>query len=59
MTATKMTGNQGSRRVLEKAGLRYVRTFFEEWPDHIEGAEHGDVDYALSREEWAAAARHR
>ncbi|MEU5235651.1 GNAT family N-acetyltransferase [Streptomyces lydicus] len=59
VTATTMTVNRGSRRVLEKAGLRYVRTFFEEWPDPIEGAEHGDVDYALSREEWAAAARHR
>ncbi|MFF7410820.1 GNAT family N-acetyltransferase [Streptomyces lydicus] len=57
VTATTMTVNRGSRRVMEKAGLRYVRTFFEEWPDHIEGAEHGDVDYALSREEWAAAAR--
>ncbi|MFH8678297.1 GNAT family N-acetyltransferase [Streptomyces lydicus] len=57
VTATTMTVNRGSRRVLEKAGLRYVRTFFEEWPDHIEGAEHGDVDYALSREEWAAARR--
>ncbi|MEV7378034.1 GNAT family N-acetyltransferase [Streptomyces lydicus] len=55
VTATTMTVNRGSRRVLEKAGLRYVRTFFEEWPDHIEGAEHGDVNYALSREEWAAS----
>ncbi|WP_078877542.1 GNAT family N-acetyltransferase [Streptomyces sp. 150FB] len=47
-----MTVNTGSRRVLEKAGLRYVRTFFEEWPETIEGSEHGDVEYAVSREEW-------
>ena len=52
VTATTMTVNTRSRRVMEKAGLRYVRTFFEEWPDHIEGAEHGDVEYAVTREEW-------
>ncbi len=42
-----MAVNTGSRRVLEKVGLRYVRTFHEEWPDHVEGAEHGDVEYGL------------
>ncbi|WP_067810816.1 GNAT family N-acetyltransferase [Actinomadura kijaniata] len=52
VVATTMTVNTGSRRVLEKTGLRYVRTFFEEWPDPVEGAEHGDVEYALTREEW-------
>ncbi|MFE6742913.1 GNAT family N-acetyltransferase [Streptomyces tubercidicus] len=54
--ATTMTVNHRSRRVMEKAGLRYVRTFFEEWPDPIDGAEHGDVEYALSYDEWATAA---
>lgn len=47
IVAYTMTVNAGSRRVLEKVGLRYVRTFHEEWPDYIEGAEHGDVEYAL------------
>lgn len=47
VVACAMAVNTGSRRVLEKAGLRYVRTFHEEWPDPIEGAEHGDVEYAL------------
>jgi len=41
--------------VLETAGLRYVRTFFEQWPEYIEGAEHGDVEYALSLESWQAS----
>ena len=27
-------------------------TFFEQWPEPIEGAEHGDVEYALTRETW-------
>ncbi|MFD5751992.1 GNAT family N-acetyltransferase [Streptomyces sp. NPDC127033] len=52
VTAQTMTVNTGSRRVLEKAGLRYVRTFFEEWPESIEGSEHGDVAYELTREDW-------
>lgn len=51
--ATTMTVNVGSRRVMEKAGLRFVRTFFMEWPEYIAGAEHGDVEYAITREEWA------
>ncbi|WP_367132309.1 GNAT family N-acetyltransferase [Saccharothrix sp. HUAS TT1] len=42
-----MVVNTGSRRVLEKVGLEHVRTFHEEWPEHVEGAEHGDVEYAL------------
>lgn len=52
VVATTMTVNHASRRALEKAGLTLVRTFFEEWPEYIEGAEHGDVEYALDREEW-------
>lgn len=55
VVATTMTVNVGSRRVLEKAGLRLVRTFFAEWPEYIPGAEHGDVVYALTREAWAAS----
>jgi len=51
--ATTMTVNIASRRVMEKAGLRYVRTFFQEWPDRIEGDELGDVEYALERGEWS------
>ncbi|MEV3988120.1 GNAT family N-acetyltransferase [Streptomyces sp. NPDC049837] len=54
VSAQTMTVNAGSRRVLEKCGLRYVRTFFEEWPDVIEGSEQGDVEYALTREDWLA-----
>ncbi|MFE2498153.1 GNAT family N-acetyltransferase [Streptomyces scopuliridis] len=52
VTAQTMTVNTASRRVLEKAGLTYVRTFFEEWPETIEGSEQGDVAYTLALEEW-------
>ncbi|MDI2027381.1 GNAT family N-acetyltransferase [Saccharopolyspora sp. TS4A08] len=50
--AQTMTVNTGSRRVMEKAGLRYVRTFFTTWPEGpIPGSEHGDVEYALTRDQ--------
>jgi RimJ/RimL family protein N-acetyltransferase len=50
--AETMVVNVASRRVMEKAGLRYVRTFHQPWPDKIEGEEEGDVEYALRRSEW-------
>jgi RimJ/RimL family protein N-acetyltransferase len=50
--ATTMTVNVGSRRVMEKAGLKFVRTFHQPWPDYIEGQEEGDVEYALTRSDW-------
>jgi RimJ/RimL family protein N-acetyltransferase len=53
--ATTMAVNVASRRVMEKAGLRYVRTFFGEWPERIPGDELGDVEYAVTRAEWSAA----
>ena len=53
--AATMVVNVASRRVLEKSGLRYVRTFHQPWPYAIEGDEHGDVEYGLLRSEWEAA----
>jgi RimJ/RimL family protein N-acetyltransferase len=53
--AHTMAVNLGSRRVMEKAGLRFVRTFHAEFDDPIPGSEHGEVEYALTREEWLAS----
>jgi RimJ/RimL family protein N-acetyltransferase len=53
VTAATMAVNTASRRVMEKAGLRYVRTYFADWPERIDGDECGDVEYALARAEWA------
>lgn len=50
--ATTMAVNTGSRRVMEKAGLTLVRTFHPDWSDPIDGAEHGEVEYALDRADW-------
>ncbi|MFD3376470.1 MULTISPECIES: GNAT family N-acetyltransferase [unclassified Streptomyces] len=52
VTANTMTVNTGSRRVMEKAGLSFVRTFTQDWPDALAGSEHGEVEYELTRTEW-------
>lgn len=52
ITAHTMHVNARSRHVMEKCGLSYRRTWFGEWPEPIEGGEHGDVEYVLTRGEW-------
>jgi RimJ/RimL family protein N-acetyltransferase len=52
VVAETMAVNAASRRVMEKAGLTYVRTFHQEWPERIEGDEQGDVEYALTKADW-------
>jgi RimJ/RimL family protein N-acetyltransferase len=53
--AQTMAVNSASRRVLEKAGLRYVRTFHLRFDDPIPGTEHGEVEYELRRVNWPGA----
>jgi RimJ/RimL family protein N-acetyltransferase len=55
VVAFGMVVNVASTRVMEKAGLRFVRIFHQPWPDYIEGEEEGDVEYALLRSEWEQA----
>ncbi|MFI9330803.1 GNAT family N-acetyltransferase [Kitasatospora sp. NPDC052868] len=52
VVAYTMAVNEGSRRVMEKAGLRYVRTFQEEYPEPLPGSELGEVEYALEAAAW-------
>jgi RimJ/RimL family protein N-acetyltransferase len=52
VTAETMVVNQASRRVMEKAGLKLVRTFHQPWPFPIDGDEFGDVEYALDKAGW-------
>lgn len=52
--ACTMAVHRASRRVLEKTGLRAVRTFTTDWPVRIPGDEYGDVEYAMTRAEWVA-----
>jgi RimJ/RimL family protein N-acetyltransferase len=57
VVAFTMVVHVASRRVVEKAGLRLVRTYHQPWPDYIEGEEEGDVEYALRRSEWEEQGR--
>ena len=50
--AETMAVNLASRRVMVKSGLKYVRTFHEDWSNPIAGAEQGEVEYALTRAAW-------
>jgi len=58
VVAETMAAHGASRRVMEKAGLRYVRSFSTEWPVGIPGDELGEVEYAVTRAEWMASLPH-
>jgi len=49
--------NTASRRVMEKCGLTLVRTTGYEGTDIIDGAEHGEVEYAVTKPERQAQIR--
>ncbi|WP_214412525.1 GNAT family N-acetyltransferase [Sphaerisporangium fuscum] len=55
VTANTMAVNTASRRVMEKAGLKFLRNFTGDWPEAIEGSEHGEVEYELTRSDWHQA----
>lgn len=55
--AETMAVNTASRATMSAVGMRYVRTFHVDWEDPIPGTELGEVEYAISREEWLAAQR--
>lgn len=52
--AQTMAVNAGSRATMAAVGMRHVRDFAEEWAEPLPGAEHGEVEYAVTREEWLA-----
>jgi RimJ/RimL family protein N-acetyltransferase len=52
VVAEAMAVNMASRRVMEKSGLKLVRTFSQPWPYPIEGDQFGDVEYALDKAGW-------
>ena len=60
VVADTMTINTGSRRVMEKLGMRHVATVHPHYDDPVPGTEHGDVLYEITRAEraaWRAAAQ--
>lgn len=56
VSAQTMTVNTGSRATMAAVGLQYIRTFHDDnAEDGIPGSELGDVEYAITRDEWRTA----
>jgi hypothetical protein len=53
--AQTMAVNLGSRGVMERIGMRYVRTYFPSWDEPLAGADLGEVEYEMTREMWTAS----
>lgn len=47
-----MAVNEASRATMKACGMRHLRTFYAEFDDPIPGTEEGEVEYAITREEW-------
>ena len=54
VTAQTMAVNSRSRHVMERCGMRFVRTFHLEWDDPLPGTEQGEVEYEITRQMWSA-----
>ena len=52
ITAHTMAVNARSRAVMERCGMRYVRTFHLEWDRPLPGTEEGEVEYELTVDRW-------
>jgi RimJ/RimL family protein N-acetyltransferase len=50
--AQTMTVNVGSRGVMRSVGMRFVRTYHQQWDDPLPGTELGEVEYELTRQMW-------
>ncbi len=54
--AQTLSANAGSRAVMERVGLTYVRTFPSSMTGPVEGLEEGEVEYEMTREQWVRRA---
>ena len=50
--AETMAVNEASRATMSAVGMRYVRTFHQSWDQPLPGSELGEVEYAITREQW-------
>jgi RimJ/RimL family protein N-acetyltransferase len=57
--AETMAVNLPSRATMASGGLTYVRTFQLDFDDPLPGSEQGEVEYAITREQWLADHPHR
>jgi RimJ/RimL family protein N-acetyltransferase len=52
--AQTMAVNAGSRATMASVGLTFVRSFTEHYDEPVPGSDEGEVEYAITREEWLA-----
>jgi len=52
--AETMAVNTASRATMAAVGMRYVRTFHLDWEEPLPGSDLGEVEYAITREQWLA-----
>lgn len=52
--AQTMAVNEPSRATMRSLGLTHVRSWAGTWDEPVAGAEHGEVEYAITRDEWGA-----
>ena len=52
--AETMAVNLPSRATMTSVGLTYVRTFHLDFDDPLPGSQQGEVEYAITREQWLA-----
>jgi RimJ/RimL family protein N-acetyltransferase len=50
--AETMAVNEASRATMAAVGMRYVRTFDQIWEQPLPGSDLGEVEYAITREQW-------
>ena len=55
VAAQTMAVNQRSRRVMERCGMRYLRTFHLDFEDPLSGTEHGEGEYEPIIDEWRSS----
>lgn len=52
--AETMAVNTASRATMAAVGMRHVRTFHLDWEEPLPGSDLGEVEYAITREQWLA-----
>ncbi|MFI7131966.1 GNAT family N-acetyltransferase [Nonomuraea sp. NPDC050153] len=52
--AETMAVNTASRATMAALGMEHIRTFHMEWDEPLPGSDLGEVEYAITREQWLA-----
>ncbi|MBG0831032.1 GNAT family N-acetyltransferase [Planomonospora sp. ID67723] len=52
--AETMAVNTASRATMAAIGMQHIRTFHLEWDEPLPGSDLGEVEYAITRQQWLA-----